>query len=340
MSSPAVAMALALAETRAVSGRDLILAVALANEIACRVGSVVPGQFHRRGFHPTGLFAPFGIAIGAGRLLGLTSEQMTWAAGIVGSLAAGLLECWVDGTQTKFLHSGFAAQNGIHAAMLAQAGATGPPRVLEGRFGLFASHLQDASLPKAFGRVVDDLGTRWDSRDASFKPFPAAHVLHPYIDLVLRLREQHGIRPGRRAVDRLPGGGVQRVDRVRAGGGEGGAGHRGPRPRVPAVHARRGAGAGAAGPLGVFRRRPQRPRHPGAGAPHHLPRGPGVPAAGPVQGRRARDAEGRACVRRGGGVQPRLRAEPDDARTSCAPSSTTTPAACCPPINGRASWTP
>ena len=69
MSSPAVAMALALAETRAVSGRDLILAIALANEIACRVGSVVPGQFHRRGFHPTGLFAPFGVALGAGRLL-------------------------------------------------------------------------------------------------------------------------------------------------------------------------------------------------------------------------------------------------------------------------------
>ena len=195
MSSPAVAMALAIAETRTVSGRDLILAVALANEIACRVGSVVPGQFHRRGFHPTGLFAPFGVAIGAGRLLGLTSLEMTWAAGTVGSLAAGLLECWVDGTQTKFLHSGFAAQNGIHAAMLAQAGATGPPRVLEGRFGLFASHLQEASVSRAFGRVVDDLGTRWDSRDASFKPFPAAHVLHPYIDLILRLREQHGIRP-------------------------------------------------------------------------------------------------------------------------------------------------
>ena len=195
MSSPAVAMALAIAGTRLVSGRDLILAVALANEVSCRVGSVAPGQFHRRGFHPTGLFAPFGIAIGAGRLLGLTAEQMTWAAGTVGSLAAGLLECWVDGTQTKFLHSGFAAQNGIQAAMLAQAGATGPPRVLEGRFGLFASHLQDPAVVKNFGRVADELGTRWDSRNASFKPFPSAHVLHPYIDLILRLREQHAIRP-------------------------------------------------------------------------------------------------------------------------------------------------
>jgi 2-methylcitrate dehydratase PrpD len=194
MSSPAVAMALAIAGARPVSGHDLILAVALSNEVSCRVGSVVPGQFHRRGFHPTGLFAPFGIAIGAGRLLGLTSREMTWAAGTVGSLAAGLLECWVDGTQTKFLHSGFAAQNGIHAAMLAQAGATGPPRVLEGRFGLFASHLQDAALTRAFERVVDGLGTHWESRNASFKPFPAAHVLHPYIDLIMRMREQHGIK--------------------------------------------------------------------------------------------------------------------------------------------------
>ena len=195
MSSPAVSMALAIAGSRPVSGRDLILAVAISNEIACRIGSVAPGQFHRRGFHPTGLFAPFGIAFGAGKLLGLTAGQMTWSAGIVGSLAAGLLECWVDGTQSKFLHSGFAAQNGVHAALLAQAGASGPPRVLEGRFGLFASHLQDPGAARNFGRVVDGLGTRWDSRNASFKPFPSAHVLHPYIDLVLRLRALHGIRP-------------------------------------------------------------------------------------------------------------------------------------------------
>ena len=102
-------------------------------------------------------------------------DNMTWAAGIVGSLAAGLLECWADGTQAKFLHSGFAAQNGIHAALLAQAGASGPPRVLEGRFGLFSSHVQDASIARGFDRVTESLGTRWDSRNASFKPFPAAH---------------------------------------------------------------------------------------------------------------------------------------------------------------------
>jgi 2-methylcitrate dehydratase PrpD len=194
MSSPSVAAALALAETRAVTGRDAILAVAISSEIACRVGVVAPGQFHRRGFHPTGLFSPFGIAYGAGKLLGLDAQALAYAAGTCGSFAAGVLECWVDGTDTKFLHSGWAAQSGLSAAVFAAAGVTGPPRIFEGRFGFFASHLQDPAAPKRLERVVEGLGTHWESRYSSFKPFPAAHVLHPYISALLRLREQ-GLRP-------------------------------------------------------------------------------------------------------------------------------------------------
>ncbi len=195
MSSPAVAAALALSETRRLSGREVIVAIALANEISSRVGLVAPGQFHRRGFHPTGLFAPFGITYLAGKLLGSDAPTLARGAGICGSVAAGLLECWVDGTQSKFLHSGFAAQSGMTAATLAHAGVTGPPTVLEGRFGLFASHLQNPEARRDFDRVIQGLGSRWESRNASFKPYPAAHVLHPYVDAILRAREQHGIAP-------------------------------------------------------------------------------------------------------------------------------------------------
>jgi 2-methylcitrate dehydratase PrpD len=193
MSSPAVAAALALAETRPVTGRDLLLAIAIGNEISCRVGSVAPGQFHRRGFHPTGLFAPFGLTYLVGKLMGLDTATLARAAGICGSAAAGLLECWVDGTQSKFLHSGWAAQTGLTAATLAGAGVTGPPRILEGRFGLFASHLQDAAITRNFARITEGLGDTWDSRNSSFKPYPAAHVLHPYVDAILRVRREQGI---------------------------------------------------------------------------------------------------------------------------------------------------
>jgi len=195
MSSPAVAAALGLGEKLGSNGRDLILAVAIGNEISARVGSVTPQQFHKRGFHPSGLFAPFGVCWLASSLLKLNAKQSANAAGITGSFAAGLIQCWVDGTQSKFLHPGWAAQSGISAAVLGQAGVTGPAEVFEGRFGLFASHLQAADPEPNFGRLTNGLGSTWDSRDSSFKPFPVAHVSHPYITAALRLRERHGLTP-------------------------------------------------------------------------------------------------------------------------------------------------
>ncbi len=201
MSSPSVAAALALADRAPVSGRALLSAIALGSEIACRIGSIAPGQFHRRGFHPTGLFSTLGTAWLAGKLLGLDPPGMTAAAGIAGSFASGLLQCWVDGTQSKFLHPGWAAQGGIAAAFLARAGATGPAEIIEGRFGLLQSHLQDPQVAPNYARVTDGLGTHWESENASFKPFPVAHVIHPYIDALLRLRARHGIDPAQ--VDRI-----------------------------------------------------------------------------------------------------------------------------------------
>jgi 2-methylcitrate dehydratase PrpD len=201
MSSPAVAAALALSEFVDVSGRDLITAVAVGNEISCRVGSVSSGELHKRGFHPTGLFATFGVAYLAGKLLGLDAVALARAAGIAGSFAGGLLECWVDGTQTKFLHPGWSAQSGITAALLAQSGVTGPAAVFEGRWGMFASHVQDPDAHRDFARINDRLGENWESRNSSFKPFPAAHVIHPYISAVLRLRAKYRIEA--RHVERI-----------------------------------------------------------------------------------------------------------------------------------------
>jgi len=194
MSSPAVAAALALSEFTDVDGRDLITAVAVGNEISCRVGSVSSGELHKRGFHPTGLFATFGAAYLAAKLLGLDAEAMARAAGIAGSFSSGLLECWVDGTQTKFLHPGWSAQSGITAAILARSGVTGPAQVFEGRWGLFASHVQDANAHRDFARINANLGSHWESRNSSFKPFPSAHVIHPYISAAIRLKKKYSLQ--------------------------------------------------------------------------------------------------------------------------------------------------
>jgi len=115
--------------------------------------------------------------------------------GIVGSYAAGLLQCWVDGTQSKFLHPGATAQSGILAATQGRCGATGPTEIIEGRFGLLASHLQNDELALDYDILTARLGEHWESESASFKPYPAAHVIHPYIDALLRIKREHGIRP-------------------------------------------------------------------------------------------------------------------------------------------------
>src|SRR5437867_2023495 len=52
MSSPSVSAALAIADMTRVTGRDLVAAIAVGNEVSCRACSAAPGQFHRRGLLP------------------------------------------------------------------------------------------------------------------------------------------------------------------------------------------------------------------------------------------------------------------------------------------------
>lgn len=183
--APVVAAALAAADAADAGGLDLLLAVAAGAEATCRLAAVGPGLFHPRGFHPTGIFGPFGAVFAAGRASGASSETLVHAAGIAGSQACGLLECWSDGTWAKAAHPGWAAHTGILALRWAAAGLTGPARVIEGRAGLYRAYVPDASPD--FARATAGLGDIWEGRNISFKPYPAAHVLHGLLEAALSL---------------------------------------------------------------------------------------------------------------------------------------------------------
>ena len=193
-SSPNVAAALALGEAVGCSGREVMAVIAGAIELTVRIGVAAPGQFHKVGFHPSGIMGTFGAAYAASRLLGLDIDRMRNAIGIAGSQASGILACWEDGTQSKFLHPGWSALSGIAAAFLGQAGCTGPAPVFESRFGLFASHVQDPAYTPDWRRIITGLGETWESRNISFKPYPAAHVIHAFIDALLHLYRNAGVR--------------------------------------------------------------------------------------------------------------------------------------------------
>ncbi len=199
-SAPLVATALAVGEMTGASGEEILIGVASGVEICCRLGLVAPMAFHRRGFHPTGVLTGLAASMAAGRLIGLNAPQLRAAMGINGSQASGLIESYSDGTWVKTLHAGWAASAGVTAALLAKGGFTGPASVLEGRFGLFNAFVGDVSGGLRFEELTKSLGHEWESRRCSLKPYPCAHVIHPFVDLALALHRE-GLRGG--DVDRV-----------------------------------------------------------------------------------------------------------------------------------------
>ncbi len=192
-SSPATCAVLGLAADRPVAGRDLIVSVAAGVEACCRIGLAAPGEFHRRGMHPTGVLGVFASAVATARFLGLDPVRMRHGIGIAASFGAGIMQAWLDGTDARFCHTGFAASSGMLAAQLAAAGVTGPVESIEGRFGIFRTHLQgEAALDLSV--ICDGIGQRWESRNVSFKPYPTAHVTHSFIDAALHLRRAETLK--------------------------------------------------------------------------------------------------------------------------------------------------
>ena len=188
-----LAATLALGEEIDSDGETFLTALIAGSELACRVGMAAPLQFHKRGWHPTGLFGAVGATYAASRILGLDARATANALGITGSFAAGIGEGMREGTESPNLHAGWAAQSGIAAALLARHGHTGPLQVFEGGSGLLRTHVQDKDYRFDFAAVTEGLGQRWEYRAISLKPYPSAHVLHSFIDAVLTLHAQ-GLR--------------------------------------------------------------------------------------------------------------------------------------------------
>ncbi|HEV7393848.1 MAG TPA: MmgE/PrpD family protein, partial [Burkholderiales bacterium] len=144
---------LAIAEAGGLGGDDLLLATAIAYEVQCRFVEVVPYNHH--GWDQTPVVA-LGAALGCGRLLGLTREQLANAISlaIVPNLAlnqtrTGTLSMW------KGMAGPQGARAGVFAAYLAREGMTGPDGVFEGKYGLWQQMMRgevfDLPIPTTFG---------------------------------------------------------------------------------------------------------------------------------------------------------------------------------------------
>jgi len=184
---------LAVCERHKPDGHAAFFGIAVGTEVMCRLSTVVPKAVHKAGFHPTAIFGAMGAAAGVSAALGLSARQLVDALGIAASMASGIIEYLAEGTWTKRLHPGWAAQSGMRAALLARGGFIGPRTVFEGVHGLF--HGFAHTTQGDYGALTDDFGSRWVTETLAFKPYPCGTMAHPYIDCAKRLAAR-GIKAG------------------------------------------------------------------------------------------------------------------------------------------------
>jgi 2-methylcitrate dehydratase PrpD len=181
--------ALAIAQERSLSGRELVTALVAGSEAMFRIGHATKHTNEARGFHAPGTTGPFGAAVAAGHLMGFDASKMTNALGIAGSCAGGLLEFAHagNGAMVKRLHMGRAAEGGVMAANLAADGFTGPTSVLEGKYGFLRVFCNDWDLAE----LTHGLGTTYLTLDIMIKRYACHITAHNPVEAVLDLRNEH-----------------------------------------------------------------------------------------------------------------------------------------------------
>ena len=186
---PAVfAAAEAMQLSNAAAAKGLVVGI----EVANRLGVISGKGVHSAGFHPTAILGTMGAAAGVAAAMGQSPQQIRDSLGVAGSMAAGIIEYLADGSWTKRMHAGWAAQSGIRAAQMGAAGFRGPGTVFEGVHGLYAAFAP--SITPDFRPLTEGLGSHWEAARVAFKPYACGTMTQPFIDCAVRLKRQ-GIAP-------------------------------------------------------------------------------------------------------------------------------------------------
>ncbi len=186
---------LAACEREGLGGDRLLVGLVTGVELMCRLSLVAPMATHNAGFHPTAVFGALAAAGAVGAALRLAPREVASALGIAGSMASGIIEYLAEGTWTKRMHAGWAAQSGLRAALMARGGFVGPRTVLEGANGVYRAFAP--SVAPDFAPLLDRLGSRWVMPSVAFKPYACGTMTQPFIDCAIQLAEglaEDGVR--------------------------------------------------------------------------------------------------------------------------------------------------
>lgn len=186
-----IPVALAIAERDALSGRDLLVAIAAGFEAMTRIGIGLDyPAFRARGWHGPGVIGPFGAAAAVGRLLRFDADTMAAAFGLAGSQAAGTFAAW--GTPTVKFHQCRGALSGLMAALLAQQKFVATRQFLTADDGGLYKTYSNGGRPEA---VTAELGRRWELEQIALRLWPSASTIQGFITAMFDLVEKHRVGP-------------------------------------------------------------------------------------------------------------------------------------------------
>jgi 2-methylcitrate dehydratase PrpD len=180
---------LALGETRRASGRAALAAYVAGFETGARVAGAAGVRHYESGWHVTGTAGHLASAAAAANILGLPGSVAVHVLGASSTQAAGIRE--VYGSDSKALHPGKAAMDGVLSGLLAEQGFTATETAIEGPMGL----LSVITPEPVRERLVEGLGERWFLLDNGHKLYPSASLTHPPIDAVRAVLADRPVDP-------------------------------------------------------------------------------------------------------------------------------------------------
>jgi len=189
--SDLIPAALAAGELVDAPMKDVITAIVLAYEFEMRLCEfAVPGIRERKWHHAT--LTQFVSPVAAGKLLGLSEDQMVNAIGISGSHSH-TIGCPTAGklTMMKNTVDPMAVQAGFFAALMAQKGYSGTEAVFEGKEGLMDVYGEGWNT----GKLLDGMGESFKILDCSMKAFPTEALTHTHLSATLKVVTENDIQP-------------------------------------------------------------------------------------------------------------------------------------------------
>lgn len=181
--------ALAVAEVREKTGKELIEAIVAGYQVSILLGEFSNPLHRNNGFHSTGTCGTFGAAAAACKIMDLSEEKIINALGLAGTQASGLLESDHSGSMAKHLHAGKAAQSGVLAAFLAEKGFTGANSIIEGKQGFYPAMVSNIGISNIESRWKTVDIDSYHISDVYFKKYPLCRHLHSSIDATLTIKE-------------------------------------------------------------------------------------------------------------------------------------------------------